>query len=93
MNIDIPHATVELPDEHTGPSNRCVTAASFGAPLDDQTLIAASEGEPTLFGDDDSAALPLRERVSSAISAMCSLLLNWVRDTSETSICSTALRG
>ncbi len=31
---------------------------SFGAPSDDRMSIAASEGEPSLSGDDDSAALP-----------------------------------
>ncbi len=31
---------------------------SFGASPDDQMSVAASEGEPSLSGDDDSAALP-----------------------------------
>ncbi len=31
---------------------------SFGASSDDQMSVAASEGEPSLSGDDDSAALP-----------------------------------
>ncbi len=34
------------------------TTRSFGAPPDDQMSIAASEGELSLSGDDDSAALP-----------------------------------
>ncbi len=38
-----------------GQSAPCV---SFGAPSDDQMSIAASEGEPSLSGDDDPAALP-----------------------------------
>ncbi len=34
------------------------STVSFGAPPDDQMSIAASEGELSLSGDDDSAALP-----------------------------------
>ncbi len=41
---------------------------SFGASPDDQMSVAASEGEPSLSGDDDSAALP-----PSALHAMALL--------------------
>ncbi len=48
---------VELPRELAGPSSG-VPLVFFGAPPDDRMSIAASEGEPDLSGDDDSAPLP-----------------------------------
>ncbi len=52
--------TVRLPQvERAGPSaGRGAPCVSFDAPSDDQMSIAASEGEPSLSGDDDPAALP-----------------------------------
>ncbi len=48
-----------LPLERAGTSaERGTPPVSFGAPPDDQMSIAASEGELSLSGDDDSAALP-----------------------------------
>ncbi len=50
---------VDLPKERSGPSaGRGAPRVSFGALFDDQMSIAASEGEPSLSGDDDPAALP-----------------------------------
>ncbi len=50
---------VELPKECAGPSaGRGAPRVSFCAPSDDQMSIAASEGEPSLSGNDDPAALP-----------------------------------
>ncbi len=47
------------PLERAGTSaERGTPPVSFGAPPDDQMSIAASEGELSLSGDDDSAALP-----------------------------------
>ncbi len=60
----VPHASsapqpVGLPLERAGTSaERGTPPVSFGAPPDDQMSIAASEGELSLSGDDDSAALP-----------------------------------
>ncbi len=48
----------ELPEERSGPSQRCAPSVSFGAPLDDRMSIAASEGESDFSGDDMSAQLP-----------------------------------
>lgn len=53
---------MELPGERAGASYGG-PAVSFGAPADDQMLIAASEGELE-SGDVDSAALPPLERVA-----------------------------
>ncbi len=50
---------VELPMERAGPSTRSVPAVFFGAYPDNWMSIAASEGEPELSGEEDSAALPL----------------------------------
>ncbi len=48
-----------VPLVRTGASTEWGTPpVSFGASPDDQMLVAASEGEPSLSGDDDSAALP-----------------------------------
>ncbi len=48
-----------VPLVRTGASTEWGTPpVSFGAPPDDLMSIAASEGEPSLSGDDDSAALP-----------------------------------
>ncbi len=49
---------VELLKECVGPSTRSVPAVSFSASPDDRMLTAASEGEPELSGEEDSAALP-----------------------------------
>ncbi len=50
---------VGLPLERAGTSaERGTPPVSFGAPPDDQMSIAESEGELSLSGDDDSAALP-----------------------------------
>ncbi len=60
----VPHPSsapqpVGLPLERAGTSaERGTPPVSFGAPPDDQMSIAASEGELSLSGDDDSAALP-----------------------------------
>ncbi len=60
----VPHPSstpqpVELPTERAGPSaGQSAPRVSFSAPSDDQMSIAASEGEPSLSGDDDPAALP-----------------------------------
>ncbi len=60
----VPHPSsapqpVGLPLERAGTSaERGKPPVSFGAPPDDQMSIAASEGELSLSGDDDSAALP-----------------------------------
>ncbi len=60
----VPHPSstpqpVELPMEHAGSyAGQSIPHVSFGAPSDDQMSIAASEGEPSLSGDDDPAALP-----------------------------------
>ncbi len=48
----------ELPEERGGSSQRCAPSVSFGAPLDDRTSIAASEGESDFSRDDASAQLP-----------------------------------
>ncbi len=45
--------------ERAGPSTRSVPAVFFGAYPDNWMSIAASEGEPELSGEEDSAALPL----------------------------------
>ncbi|KAL0198781.1 hypothetical protein M9458_007321, partial [Cirrhinus mrigala] len=47
---------VERPKEQAGPS-REVPLVSFGAPPDDRMMIAASEGEPDLSGEDDLSTL------------------------------------
>ncbi len=48
-----------VPLVRTGASNEWGTPpVSFGASPDDQMSKAASKGEPSLSGDDDSAALP-----------------------------------
>ncbi len=48
-----------VPLVRTGASAKWVyPPVSFGASPDDQMSVAASEGEPSLSGDDDSAALP-----------------------------------
>ncbi len=49
---------VELPKKRWALCWTECTMRSFGAPSDDQMSIAASEGEPSLSGDDDPAALP-----------------------------------
>ncbi len=50
---------MELPKERAGPSaGRGAPRVSFGAPSDDQMSNTALEGEPSLSGDDNSAALP-----------------------------------
>ncbi len=50
---------MELPTERAGPSaGQSAPRVSFGAPSDDHMSIAALEGEPSLSGDDDLAALP-----------------------------------
>ncbi len=60
----VPHPSstpqpVELPSEHAGPSaGHSAPLVYFSDPSDDQMSIAASEGEPSLSGDDDPAALP-----------------------------------
>ncbi len=49
---------VELPTEGAAPSaGQNSPRISFGDPSDDQMLIAALEGEPSLSGDGDPAAL------------------------------------
>ncbi len=60
----VPHLS-STPQPAGVPLDRAGTSAewstppvSFGTPPDDQMLIAASEGELFLSGDDDSAALP-----------------------------------
>ncbi len=48
-----------IPLDRTGASTEWGTSpVSFGASPDDQMSVAASEGEPSLSGDDDSSALP-----------------------------------
>ncbi len=60
----VPHPSsapqpVGVPLERAGTSEELGTPpVSFGAPPDDQMSITASEGELSLSGDDDSAALP-----------------------------------
>ncbi len=60
----VPHPSstpqpVGVPLERAGTSaERGTPPVSFGAPPDDQMSITASEGELSLSGDDDSAALP-----------------------------------
>ncbi len=50
--------SVVLPKDHAGPSaEQSGPRISFGAPSDDQMLIAASEGEPSLSGYDYPVAL------------------------------------
>ena len=68
QSLWVPHASQVLPplepsEERTGLSQGR-PVVSFGAPSDNQMLIAASEGELQSSGDDDSAALPPSGRVA-----------------------------
>ncbi|RXN10643.1 thyrotropin receptor-like protein [Labeo rohita] len=69
---------VERPKEQTEPSHE-VPLVSFGAPPDDRTSTAASEGEPDLSGEDDlSTLVPTRWSAVPDMDPEMMAMLAWV---------------